>query len=436
MCAHTLPAGAGQRCGSYLTRVDVVPLAAADGSPSGAVNVTIALPSEGGGTGDRAVGVFLGWDCDASAPGCARGGAPSVHPLDNGTIRLVGVKVPNPRTWQPEANPTAAPRAALHNLTVRLASGGDALTVRFGLRVVAAAGRSILLNGKKIKLKGFNRHEMYPQVGPSVPASLWAEDLDWLQLRMHGNFIRGSHYPQDGRFLDLCDERGVLVWDEALAWGNWMQQLVDPLFMAAELATGRAMLRTAMNHPSVVLWGFFNEGDSANPNSASSYRAMAELFHADRSRLVTWADNRLNHSLMLEFADIISFNSYPGWYGGDASSIVHFWQTQAAWVAENWPHKPFIISEAGAGAVAGNHSASQARWSEEYQATVDDLTTGVAVNDSRIAGISLWQFSDIKVDQANTSSGRPGGINNKGVLTRDRQPKLSVARVAANYARA
>ena len=129
----------------------------------------------------------------------------------------------------------------------------------------------------------------------------------------------------------------------------------------------------------MVLWGFFNEGQSDNENATASYQAMSEIFHADRSRLVTWADNRLSRSKALAFADVVSFNNYPGWYGGGADTIVDFWKTQAAWVAANWPDKPFIISEAGAGGVAGNHSSSQpaARWSEEYQATVDDLTTGI-----------------------------------------------------------
>ena len=134
--------------------------------------------------------------------------------------------------------PTPAP-------PVPLPVDADAVTVRFGLRTVGRRGRAITLNGKPLKLRGFNRHDLYPQLGPALPAAQYTADLDALQHTLNGNFVRGSHYPQDGRFLDLCDERGVLVWNEALAWGNWAAQLTDPRFMRAELATAHAMVDTA-----------------------------------------------------------------------------------------------------------------------------------------------------------------------------------------------
>jgi len=271
---------------------------------------------------------------------------------------------------------------------------------------------------------------MYPQLGPSLPTSQYQADLDLLQLDLHANFVRGAHYPQDGRFLDMCDQRGILVWNEALAWGNQPPVLTNTSFMAAELGTARAMLASAANHPSILLWGFFNEGVSNDPASTPSYAAMAETFRADRSRLVTWASNRKRNDLGYKYADVISFNSYPGWYGGDADSVVPSWEADAAWVASEWPSKPFIISETGAGGVAGNRSDNLSRWSEEYQALVDGLDAQVAVNSSQIAGLALWQFTDIKVDQLNSSAGRPGGINNKGVFDQYRRPKLAAQRVA------
>merc|ERR1712107_931920 len=137
---------------------------------------------------------------------------------------------------------------------------------------------------------------------------------------------------------------------------------------------------------------------------------MAHAFKSrDPSRLITWADNRGRGGLNYKHADVVSFNSYPGWYGGDYTTIERTWLKNAAWVAEKFPDKPFIISEAGAGGIVGNHSSEQppARWSLEYQSLVDGITTRTAMNSSNISGIALWQFFDIKVDQANTRV-RPG----------------------------
>ena len=84
----------------------------------------------------------------------------------------------------------------------------------------------------------------------------------------------------------------------------------------------------------------------------------------------------------------------------------------------------------------GQHSSNGSRWSLEYQTTVDGDNARVAMSDPNIGGLALWQFCDIKVDQKNTSTGRPGGINNKGVVSRWREPKPSAPVVAAAYATA
>jgi beta-glucuronidase len=260
---------------------------------------------------------------------------------------------------------------------------------------------------------------------------------------LKGNFIRGSHYPQDPRFLDRCDERGVLVWEEALAWGNYGKQLTDPWFLANQVGTANAMLDRDTNHPSIILWGFFNEGQTDLNTSCPAYQTMASTFKGrDPSRLVTWADNRGPSSLCLEYADVVSFNYYPGWYNGPAEGIFSTWADRGAWVAEHYPDKPFIISETGAGGILGDHnrsatnSSEPARWSLEYQVVVDRDDAMVAMVSENITGISLWQFCDIKVDQSNTSTGRPGGINNKGVVSQHRDPKPAAAAVGKAYTKA
>jgi beta-glucuronidase len=165
------------------------------------------------------------------------------------TLRL---NVPDPTPWSPES-------PALHVL--RLRTDDDDLVVRFGLRTIDTRDQQILLNGQPLKLRGYNRHESHPQFGPALPFSLLVADLQ--QLRdMGANFIRGSHYPQDQRFLDLCDELGFLVWEEGLGWGQGERQLTDSKFRSTHLAMIEEMVRASFNHPSVIMWGFLNEAAS------------------------------------------------------------------------------------------------------------------------------------------------------------------------------
>ena len=70
-------------------------------------------------------------------------------------------------------------------------------------------------------LKGFNRHEDYGDIGCAIPLQLMAQDMDLMQ-DMGANAVRTCHYPNDERFLDLCDERGIMVWEENHARGlDW-----------------------------------------------------------------------------------------------------------------------------------------------------------------------------------------------------------------------
>lgn len=118
--------------------------------------------------------------------------------------------VPNFKIWSP-------PTPYLH--TVEVDIGADAICERFGMRTIRAEDGKIMLNGNPLQLRGFNRHESHPQFGPVQPLQLMIEDLQWLK-RMNCNFIRCVHYPQDQRFLDLCDQFGFLVWEESLGWAT------------------------------------------------------------------------------------------------------------------------------------------------------------------------------------------------------------------------
>ena len=210
---HVLPAVGSPSIG----RVVVDPLAAAaGGAPSGKVNVAVVLRNAPQG---KTVALGLCFDVEAAAP-CAAEPKPYAHV--NGVISLPAVAVPNFKVWSP-----AAPK--LHTLTVAIHSSSssssatatgatDSILVRFGLRTVTAGGRHILINGQPTKLHGYNRHDMYPQLGPSLTPAIYDADIALLQGKLKGNFIRGSHYPQDPRFLDRCDEAGILVWEETLAW--------------------------------------------------------------------------------------------------------------------------------------------------------------------------------------------------------------------------
>jgi len=129
----------------------------------------------------------------------------------------------------------------------------DDLIERFGFREIKVSGNQILFNGEPLKLKGFNRHEDYADFGSSIPLSAMYHDI-MLIKETGANCVRTSHYPNDERFLDLCDENGLLVWEEAHGRGLYENQMHNPNFMNQSRLTVSEMITWHFNHPSIYVW--------------------------------------------------------------------------------------------------------------------------------------------------------------------------------------
>ncbi len=339
------------------------------------------------------------------------------------------VRVPEFRLWSP-----SSPR--LH--TVAMQNAPD-IRARFGIRTVEARDRRILLNGEPVYLKGANRHESHPSFGAATPETLMLIDLQNLKA-MGGNFVRGCHYPQSQRFLDLCDELGVLVWEESLGWGNGAgfapeNELLDEAFAAQQVEQTRSMVRSSFNHPSVILFGFMNEfaSDSA-PGKVLADRLIDAIRAEDSGRLVTYACCRNYGDVAHENTDVVSFNAYPGWIGSDAGSPAHLRQVVKAEVDRVtarfralYPEKPILVSEMGTCGEYGRRDPSAAQWTEEFQAEYDADAIEAVLANPELCGFTLWQLTDAASYHRGGATIRvkPFAENLAGVFDGFRRPKLA-----------
>jgi beta-glucuronidase len=357
---------------------------------------------------------------DRQAPACYGG------EVRGGHVRL-SLPVPDFRLWSPES-------PHLHTVTVALAD--DAITERFGIRTVSVDGDRICVNGTPRKLLGYCRHEAHPEFGPVQPLPLLIEDLQYLK-DLGCNYIRGSHYPQDQRFLDLCDQFGMIFWEESLGWGNQVEHVTDPGFCEAQLRQTRLMIQNSFNHPCVIMWGFMNEGPSHRPEATALYDSLIGLVRReDPSRLVTFATNHPGDELHFGKVDVISLNAYPGWYAQDreqvrpVGEVVPFFDAFIRSLDERGlGGKPFIISEFGAGAIRGWRDRFKSHWSEEFQAEMLGTICRYVMERPRVAGIALWHFADAQTYTSAYALMRPRTINDKGTLDEYRRPKLAYDQV-------
>jgi beta-glucuronidase len=325
------------------------------------------------------------------------------------------IRIPETTLWSP-ANPN------LHMLHISL--GKDDIRERIGIRKIQTKGSQLLINDKPIRLIGFNRHESHPLFGHSQPDALLMTDIQ--QLRDLGcNFVRGSHYPQDLRFLDLCDEMGICVWSEAIGWQHTAEHLTDPVFIDAQKRHINEMIRSATNRASVILWGLLNESHSHDHRNIQAYRDLIEYIRSvDPTRPVTYASNHPFDDLCFDLVDIISINTYPGWYIGDISEMPAVVDGILDHLDNQFEtHKPIIISEIGAGAIPGWRDENEGRWTEQYQARLlEAVIQHLLMDQQRVSGLSIWLYNDFRT---NDNVMRPRGFNNKGVVDEYRRPKMA-----------
>lgn len=294
---------------------------------------------------------------------------------------------------------------------------------RVGFREIGMNGGRLLLNGKPVFLKGFNRHEDYGTLGCAIPLPVMAQDMDLMQ-EAGANAVRTCHYPNDERFLDLCDERGMLVWEENHARGLSLKQMQNPNFEKQCEDCIAEMIAQHYNHPSIVIWGILNECVSEVPEGRKMYQKQYEQIKSlDTSRPTTSATCRHFTDICLDLPDIVSFNLYLGWYVNEP--MKERFDQQLDWIAQaGGAGKPVIVSEFGAAAMYGYRDRGRCKWSEERQADVIRENLELFREDGRLTGVFVWQFADCRItEEIEYFGSRPRSHNNKGVVDEYRRPK-------------
>lgn len=340
------------------------------------------------------------------------------------------LEIDDVKPWSPE-NPQ------LYSVELQITRGKeilDDIIDRFGFREICVEGQNIRLNGNSLRIKGVCRHEDHPDYGCALPYQTIYNDLVLIQ-QMGANSIRTAHYPNDEIFLDLCDELGILVWEENHARGLEEDRMKHPLFEAQAEAVIREMILNHYNHPSIFIWGILNECASETIFGRSCYEKQFDLIRKmDDSRPCTFASCKFFQDICFDLPDVISCNLYPRWYVD--KPVKDYLDEVYGWIEEDGKGKgkPFIVSEIGAGGLYGCHNAYHGKWTEEYQA--DALTEQVTecLEFPECLGVYIWQFCDVRVSRE-WFAGRPREMNNKGIVDEYRRPKAAYERVAEIFKR-
>ncbi|TLS46677.1 DUF4981 domain-containing protein [Streptomyces montanus] len=176
--------------------------------------------------------------------------------------------VPEVRAWSAET-------PELYDLTVRLhhpdGTVADETRCHVGFRTVEIEGRDLLINGERVLVRGVNRHDFHPLTGRVLTEEDLRADLTTMK-RFGFNAVRTSHYPNDPALLDLADELGLYVVDEAdiESHGHYDEMAHDPGYRGAFLERVARMVTRDKNHPSVVIWSLGNESGYGSHHDAAA----------------------------------------------------------------------------------------------------------------------------------------------------------------------
>ncbi|MEY3897226.1 MAG: hypothetical protein RLZZ214_2747 [Verrucomicrobiota bacterium] len=362
-----------------------------------------------------------------------------------GDKEIEAFQISNPELWSPG-------KPALYHCVVTLRSkhGEQQVSERFGIRTTEWVEHGpFKLNGERLLLRGTHYHEDHAGVAAAVPDDVVRQTLHAIK-DMGANFVRLGHYQQAPLVLDLCDELGLLVWEEipwcrgGLGGAAYQQQCRDML---------RNLIDQHYNHPSVILWGLGNENDWPGDFKEFDTKAI-QSFMTELNTLAHQLDPSRKTSIRRcdfckNIVDVYSPSIWAGWYGGKYSE----YRKSTEKAIKDTPH--FFHAEYGGDSHAGRHSEDPEKfleevatgqgtaevgkaykgtggparaskdgdWSESYIVNLFDWHLKEQETMPNLTGAAQWIFKDFSTPL------RPENpvprVNQKGVVERDGTPKES-----------
>lgn len=400
--------------GVYLTAKEITPQDA---------QVEVESKIENGLTTDAGVTVTTEID-DASGKSVATQDQAATIPAGQVESVKQTLTLGSPHLWNGRKDPY------LYTARVRVTRNGrvvDEVTQPLGLRTAAVdPERGFLLNGEPYPLHGVNRHQEKRDKGWALSPQDEKDDIDMI-LDIGATCLRLAHYQQSEHIHQLCDEGGLVVWQE-IPFVN------EPAISDAFNDNARQQLteeiRQGHNNPSLCFWSLFNEVNNSPkfPRAQPLLQILQPLAHElDPTRPTAGATCMPKDATLNSIPDVLGFNLYPGWYFADEMG-----KSIDERIAQNGD-RVAAVTEYGAGGNPFQHQEGMPEMQkqstgsfhpEEYQDLVHEADWKTLKNRQKIWGTFLWAMFDFASD--GRDEGSNPGVNDKGLVTEDRQIKKDV----------
>jgi beta-galactosidase len=421
-----------------LDTIHILPTVGADGKAEVSVKARLFNPASRNESCTVAIEVV-----DSTGATVYSGG--QTKPSWSGFSDLAGFTIARPKLWSPNS-----PHLYRCRVTLTTPAGKTSLDERFGVRQTEFVEHGpFKLNGERVLLRGTQRHADHAGVAAAMSDDLIRKEMQLIR-EMGANFIRLAHYQQDRLVLELCDELGLMVWEEV----PWCRAGIGSEgFQNSAKDMLSHMIEQHYNHPSIILWGLGNEDDWPDEYPSVDQQAIRKFMTELRDLARSLDNSRLTSFRRCDFArdipDVYSPSIWAGWYSGNYREYEQSLLTQRERV------KRFIHIEWGADSQAGRHSedpeamlrqvatgkgtaevglaylktggaarvSKDGDWSETYACNLFDWHLKTQEKLDWFTGSAQWIFKDF-VSPLRGDNDIPR-INQKGVVERDLTKKES-----------
>lgn len=354
-------------------------------------------------------------------------GAEVTYTVNGQTFGWDEFKVEGVKPWSPE-EPT------LYDLTigVKLGAWSDSVTRKIGFRTIEFREDGFYLNGKKRQLRGVNVHQDREEKGWAITEKDITEDVELVKA-MGADAIRGAHYSHSQFFYEECDRLGIIC-DVEIPASSYVR--TNELYLGRLEKLAKEEIAQCRNHPSVAMWSIYNElysvwdGHKMGPEDGEKVAKLVQKWvkEVDKYHPTTCAAAYSYRDSINRIADALGFNAYPGWYheGGDQGRSSADMVMRINDFLKSGNCKTVGIGEYGGGASMWHHENPFVRpepgdvfHPEEDQVELHRIEYGIIKADPRVWGSFVWVMYDFASDNRNEGDRR--GINDKGLVTRDRK---------------
>ena len=296
--------------------------------------------------------------------------------------------------------------------SIYIKSGYQTLKDDIGFRTIETKGPDILLNGKSIFLRGICLHEEFKGRRANGDKDALAL-LTWVK-ELGCNYIRLAHYPHNEHMIRMADKMGLMVWEEIPVY--WSIDFNNKTTYNNAKNQLTELITRDKNRACVIIWSLANETPLSEARNSFLLNLINHSKSLDTTRLLsaallTRSENGVGliEDQLGKFMDIISFNQYRGWYGGDLKTA-----PDAKWATSY--DKPVVVSEFGGDAKQGLHGPKEERWNEEYQEYLFEQNLKMIERIPNIRGISPWILTDFRSPRR-VLPGIQDGFNRKGLVS-------------------